>query len=315
MISDKRIISMLEGAGFTRDSEFIPMAGAGSDRSFYRVKSCNCSAILITGDGHGADLSRWIDIQIFLELVGVDVPMLFAFDREVAAILVEDLGEMPPPKPEEYPFIVKKLANIQRSISERIDDCPTILEAPFDFIQFREESRYFADEYLLGYRKAQPVLIESLSPEFDDIAKELSNFPRFFCHRDFQSSNIALQGNRLRIIDFQSAKQGPLEYDLASLLWDSRIEINEGIRNRCIEDYIRIAPEKGLPIDVASFREKLYLTALSRTMQSLGAYCYLSSKKGKSAFLRLIPTAERHFLELLLKTKRLCLLVGLFKSN
>ena len=50
--------------------------------------------------------------------------------------------------------------------------------------------------------------------------------PQVFVHRDFHSCNLLLTADdRIGVIDYQDAVQGPLTYDLASLLWDRYISL------------------------------------------------------------------------------------------
>ncbi len=74
---------------------------------------------------------------------------------------------------------------------------------------------------------------ESVRDELLDILDQLKSVPNEwirFCHRDYQLRNImANHGNpkELVVIDFQSALQGPITYNLASLLFSSRYSFNE----------------------------------------------------------------------------------------
>ena len=53
----------------------------------------------------------------------------------------------------------------------------------------------------------------------------------FFLHRDFQSMNLKLYSGALWIIDFQGARFGPPQYDLASFLFDPYVELPAELRD------------------------------------------------------------------------------------
>lgn len=311
-MNEKLYSSLVASAGFDGDFSLEPFEGAGSDRLFFRINSKEKTAVLISGQGHGADLERWVDLQKRLRSVNVGVPELFAFDNTIPAIVVEDLGGMPAPSNEEYPFVIEQLVKIQSSTSSEVTNWPEVLSAPFDFDEFRHESRYFTEEYLVGFKGKN--ISEALCDDFDEIANSLSNLPKGFCHRDFQSSNITIQNSRLRVIDFQSAKFGPFEYDLVSLLWDSRVELDHSNREKHLKFYYDLARSADLNLDLEHYYDNIYLTALSRTMQSLGAYCFLSQKRGKTQFARLIAPAEKHLIELIEQTSRLKALLPILKK-
>ena len=294
--------SLLEKAGLPTAAEFEKLPGAGSDRLFYRVTGGG-SYILMAGSGHGAELPRWLDINRFLERLGFGVPEVYAADLSVPALLVEDLGEMTPPDILDYPAVVRELARLARAGGGNSGSCPTLADNAFVYSAFRAESEYFVREYL-PYRGVDTgELHPPLSEEFDGLAADLAGIEKLFCHRDFQSENICVDKIGLRIIDFQSAKLGPPEYDIASLLRDARVELDGDYQSELVEIYL---DESGLPERRrAEFRRNLPLAALSRKLQALGAFSFLSEKKGKPRFRKLIPVAERQLLSLIEETGRL----------
>jgi len=291
---DERLKELLAEAGFdSATAERLP--GAGSDREFHRIHRSEKSAILMTGAGHGAAIDDWVEIQRYLLHLGFCVPELFAANLEIPAALVEDLGGFTAPSLREYPTIVRELARLAVIGGERIADCPVVANRCFDFEAFRWESTYFAERYLRDYRRIEREIIETFAPSFDAIATELASLPKYFTHRDFQSTNVSVIDGRVRIIDFQSARHGPAHYDLASLLWDPYVEIPADARRSLIEIYMDEFERLTGKIDREDFEHTLLLAAKSRLMQALGAFCFLSDVKGKTAFRKYIPNAERLF--------------------
>ncbi|HHS51026.1 MAG TPA: hypothetical protein ENN07_07925 [candidate division Zixibacteria bacterium] len=298
MISQEQIRTLVFKAGYAGDYEIHMMPGGGSDRIFYRVQFGNFSLIIMNGTGHGADLRAWTIIGKFLRDIGIAVPQIYYVDYEIPAIVVEDLGKMSPPKIEDYPIIACQLAKLQSDASAHLNLCPLILERPFSYDEFIGEAMYFYNEYLIGIKNVSHRISQHFFSQVGCFAHVLSELPRFFCHRDFQSSNLIIQNGNMRIIDFQSAKYGPLHYDLASLLWDSRVDLDDDVRNNLCHKYIETATSFCLPIE-ANFVNNLHIAGISRIMQSLGAYSYLANKKGKPEFNNLIPVAESHLLSLI----------------
>lgn len=295
-----KLRDFIDKAGFGgAEIELLP--GAGSDRTFHRLKTPDSTAILMSGTGHGADIADWATIQRFLHYLDFGVPELYAFDEAVPAAIVEDLGDFPPPAIEDYHAIVIELARLTVIAGGEIDKCPVVANRPFDTDAFRWESTYFSKRYLRDYRGIDEKEITELAPEFDALAGKLSRIPKFFCHRDFQSTNVCILDGRVRIIDFQSAHHGPAGYDLASLLWDPYIEMPQDARLPLIERYLDEFESLSKPIDRGGFRANLELLAISRLMQALGAFCFLSDIKGKPKFRAHIPTAETRLKSLLEK--------------
>ncbi len=91
-------------------------------------------------------------------------------------------------------------------------------------------------------------------------------------------------------IDFQGGRMGPIEYDLASLLIDPYVSLPYPVQNQlleyCIEKLL-----SSVDFDPDKFRTCFRYCALTRNLQILGAFGYLSKVKGKTYFEQYIPKA------------------------
>jgi aminoglycoside/choline kinase family phosphotransferase len=111
-------------------------------------------------------------------------------------------------------------------------------------------------------------------------------------HRDLQSRNIMAKDGRFFFIDFQGGRLGPVQYDLASLLIDPYVGLAADEQDRLLDYAIRQMALRQ-PIDPEKFRRRFAFCALSRSLQILGAFGFLSTVKGKKRFARYIPAALR----------------------
>jgi len=109
-------------------------------------------------------------------------------------------------------------------------------------------------------------------------------------HRDVQSRNIMVRDQRFYVIDFQGARRGPIQYDLASLLIDPYVELPPCVQEQLLT-YGMQALASRLPIRETAFRKGYAHCAITRNLQILGAFGYLSRVKGKTGFERYIPAA------------------------
>ena len=134
-----------------------------------------------------------------------------------------------------------------------------------------------------------------LDDEFSALAKTVSAFSKTVIHRDFQSQNIMIAGDRrVRLIDYQGARMGPPAYDVASIVWDPYYRLHEGQRDALVDYYVELMEGRcGGEFNAAVFRETLVPCRLQRHMQALGAYGYLSSVKKKRYFLKYVPEGIR----------------------
>jgi aminoglycoside/choline kinase family phosphotransferase len=127
-------------------------------------------------------------------------------------------------------------------------------------------------------------------PALQEIADRLASFPRVLVHRDFQSQNIIMRNGQAHLIDFQGMRPGLAEYDLASLLYDPYVDLQETERSELIAYYRGHQLERGIAID-GDFDLKLRLCAMQRLMQALGAYGFLGLVKGHKHFLAHVAAA------------------------
>ena len=94
------------------------------------------------------------------------------------------------------------------------------------------------------------------------------------------------------MIDWQGARLGPLQYDLASLLIDPYVGLTKDEQMVLYDYYLRVL-EKYLPKISPSFTEHYPYLAIQRNLQILGAFSYLSKIQGKKRFLSYVSPALR----------------------
>jgi aminoglycoside/choline kinase family phosphotransferase len=123
-----------------------------------------------------------------------------------------------------------------------------------------------------------------LQLEFVHLAEQCENYNgAFFLHRDFQSRNIMLNGDKFGIIDFQGGRLGPLAYDVSSLLMDPYIMLPPEIQNELFAYYWSLIADKSA-LDFHTFRTEYEHIALQRNLQIIAAFSFLSRVKGKLFF-------------------------------
>jgi hypothetical protein len=114
----------------------------------------------------------------------------------------------------------------------------------------------------------------------------------YLLHRDYQSQNLKIHLGRICVIDFQGARLGPPQYDLASLLLDPYADLPADLRRELRDHYLELYTARTHE-DRGLFLERYPLVAAHRLMQALGAYAFLGLQRGKPAFLAHIPVALR----------------------
>jgi hypothetical protein len=186
---------------------------------------------------------------------------------------------------------VEQLARIQVKGAEGFDWKQAYPTSTFDRRTIYNDLHYFKYNFL----KFAGIEFDEwlLEDDFDRLVRCVlpSGDCPFLMYRDFQSRNIMVQeGGRLRFIDFQGARRGPLAYDLASFLFQARAGFSDAQRDALLRHYIN-AVEKLTPVSQDEFITQFYIFGFFRGLQTLGAYGFRGLFEKKSLFLQSIPSA------------------------
>jgi aminoglycoside/choline kinase family phosphotransferase len=299
----KQICAFAAANGFTAvaPDNLCLLALGGSDRRFYRVPAGDTSCVAMISPPPGDEQRAWLDINRFLHSCSIAVPDVFAQDDVHHMMLVEDVGDVSlyhaltaekdrQAVLELYKRALIFLAEMQVRATPGMQTCSCLRTRRFDYASFRAETDYFIRSFLQEYcRMEAPAGLEE---EFHHLALTLSSEPLMFMHRDFQSQNMHLTGNQIKVIDFQTATAGPPQYDLVSFLKDPYFILSDTERSLLLQNYFDARAGLGSPVqDPAAFTHTFHLCGLQRNMQALAAFSFLGTHKKKAHFYAHIPAA------------------------
>jgi aminoglycoside/choline kinase family phosphotransferase len=274
---------------------------AGSERKFLRIQRPGVgsfdSYVLIIWDSADNDWDRFLDIQKDFAPHTTLLPRIYASDPKHGLILEEDLGAdtlkavlaLPGEADTWYRRVIDALVEWHALDPTH---SATIRARAMDEEMFLWETDYFALHCVTEYCGRERMLTPDWQSERLRLAREVRGLAQVCMHRDFQSENIMIVGDRIRFIDFQGSRLGPAEYDLASLLFDPYCAVlDSDAVNRLMACY---RERSGRPVTTASFHQ----AAMQRLMQALGAFGNLSIHKGKEWYRAYIPRALKRLSEI-----------------
>jgi aminoglycoside/choline kinase family phosphotransferase len=155
-----------------------------------------------------------------------------------------------------------------------------------------KECRYFVEAFLNSYLGLK-IKCSDLKKEFEYLAENaLKHSVQGLMHRDFQSRNIMIKNDQIYFIDFQGARLGPIQYDLASLLIDPYVDLPQNIQTQLLA-YALAKLQERVRLVAANFNSCYRFCSLTRNLQILGAFGYLTHVKGKMHFEKYLPAAVR----------------------
>jgi N-acetylmuramate 1-kinase len=275
-----------------------PIEKGGSGRKFYRIQfSPGQSVVLVKYSREQEENERFVAIARFLNAQEIRAPRIHFHDPAEGLIWMEDLGDRDlwsyreaswPARRPLYQSALASVARLHRLSETAVRQIQPHLSARFNEALYRWEQGYFFEHCLGRHFGVDGATLRELAalPTLKQIASRLGKFPRVLVHRDFQSQNLIIREGEAYLIDFQGMRPGLAEYDVASLLYDPYVCLTSEEREELVGYY-----QAENPSSVDVFAEKLWLCAMQRLMQALGAYGYLGLVQGKSVFLAHIPAA------------------------
>lgn len=318
-IMDKEINQFLISHLGTSNFDLLPIKKGGSDRSFFRVSLPDQASFIFMHYGINVEEnSHWIDINNFLNGIGVCVPQIIAQDTWLHFILLEDLGDVdlwsqrnqPWEKRREYYFQV--LRQIQKLHSFDLNRLPAVLPLAEAYSErlYRWEHDYFRENFVAAVcgLELSTSFINDLEKELSELTGRLHKIEPSLIHRDFQSQNIMLKNGLPVFIDFQGMRRGCFFYDLGSLIYDPYVLFTDNERNELILFYFNLMNTScSFEEFINNFRE----ASAQRLMQALGAYGFLGLKKKKTDFLKHVDNGISNLVQATSLVKTLPVLTNL----
>ncbi|WP_343681135.1 aminoglycoside phosphotransferase family protein [Chryseobacterium arthrosphaerae] len=177
---------------------------------------------------------------------------------------------------------LEKLFRLQMETLGKIDFSKTFEYEAYDELPVIHDLYYFknfiADVLELEYNKS------ALLKEFRQIASLIESLqPTGIMIRDFQARNIMVnEKNEVSFIDYQSAMEGPLMYDVISFLFQAKANFPEDFKNRMLEFYIQLFENQETRIKL---KESVKPIQMMRFLQVLGAYGFRGLIQRKQHFV------------------------------
>jgi aminoglycoside/choline kinase family phosphotransferase len=280
-----------------------PASADASFRRYFRLVDPRDGQSLIVMDAPPAheDCRPFIHVAAMLAEAGLNAPRILAQDLDQGFLLLTDLGH------------VTYLDRLVQQDAARTDglyaDALAALVAMqridvrgrlprYDRVLLGRELDLFPEWYL-GRHLGQPP-DEASAKVIAHVGGLLLDRalaqPRVFVHRDYHSRNLMCSDPNPGILDFQDAVDGPITYDLASLLKDAYIDWDEALLLDWLARYWDLARRAGLPVpgDFGEFHRDFEWMGVQRHLKVLGIFARLAWRDGKRGYLDSMPRVRRY---------------------
>lgn len=271
---------------------FKILAQSGSARINFVGESYDQKYVITANENIAENESFFYFSQIFSDL-NLNSPEIFAISKDRKIYVQEYLGGNTLSDlieseglSENVKILVQstlaKLFALQQRTKNKVDYSKTFEYEKYDDLPINNDLFYFksfiVDVLEIPYQKS------NLLKEFKAITSLLESLqPQGLMIRDFQARNIMVdKNNDVFFIDYQSAMQGPLMYDVVSFLFQAKANFPADFREEMLTFYYSLWEKEA---DQISLKESLEPLQLIRFMQVLGAYGFRGLIQRKKHFL------------------------------
>lgn len=292
------------------DFKIFPLAGDASNRRYYRVVVENSSWVLMRWEPFDPNNYPFLSVLNHFHKNGVNVPKVIAQSPSDGLVLLEDLGDLTLERKfwenqhHESSIVFYKMAldevlKIHYAATDNKSDC-TAFKIKFDTEKFLWEMNYGKDNLLLGileFKMSESTTAE-LQKIFTSISQRLDQEPKRIAHRDYHSRNLMIKLDEMRVIDFQDARLGPIQYDLVSLFKDSYVDMSDSFANSLMQYYLDKAKDR-LPKDFSKdqFMYIYELQSVQRCFKACGSFASFFHQRKDRRYLKYLPPTLKRVLK------------------
>ncbi|MBT8109186.1 MAG: phosphotransferase [Gammaproteobacteria bacterium] len=281
-------------------------SGDASFRRYFRLQAGAESFIVMDAPPGHEDCVPFVRVAGYLEAMQLNAPRVIAANPEDGFLLLSDLGTQlyldelqrnPDAAARLYADAISALLKMQRRGAAYQAKLP-----PYDDDLLRFELSLFHDwlcgKHLgLSFSTADEAAWTACC---DVLTENALHQPQVFVHRDYHSRNLMITSdNNPGILDFQDAVEGPLTYDLVSLLKDCYVRWPVAqVRHWALEFYRGLEQSMREQVDEMQFRRYFELMGVQRHAKAAGIFARLNHRDGKTAYLADIPRTLSYIVEL-----------------
>ena len=298
--------SFLNRALSNRPFEVFPLAGDASTRRYFRVVCGEESMVLMVWEPFVDDGNYpFLSVRDHFEKHGVTVPRVVAKSPEEGLVLLEDLGDLTLERKfwenqnQElilpfYEQSIDELIKIHHHATFDNKSSCTAFNVAFDVEKLLWEMNYGREHM---FKIAQVTLTAAENKALDDvfhrICSALNDEKKFIAHRDYHSRNVMLKHGKCRVIDFQDARMGTIQYDLVSLLRDSYVSLSDASSDHLINYYLDQRKALASKYNLATLSrgefDRVYeIQTVQRSFKACGSFSSFYNNRNDTRYLKYI---------------------------
>ena len=272
----------------------VAIKSDASFRKYYRLE--NNILAMDAAPEKGESVSKFSEIARILHSFNLSAPKIIDVNNKEGFILLEDFGDKVFSKhmnKKNKKNLYKKAIDVLIDIKIKSHQNKSYLSKlkTYNFEELYRESILFIEWFIekkLGMQisnKKRDEFYQILQQAFLNIKSQNDTLVL----RDYHVDNLILKDHKeplkqVGLIDFQDALLGSSFYDLASLLEDVRMPLNENEKEELLKYYINMTNE-----NYETVLREINFFSLQRNLKILGIFNRLSIRDGKARYLEYLP--------------------------
>ncbi|EMJ88356.1 phosphotransferase [Leptospira meyeri] len=279
-LNDSQLELVLSRYG--KNQKIEPLQEEASTRRYFRITTSQGNEEVVCADETVNE--DFILISEFLNANEVHVPRVLEINREQGLTFMsfEGLKDFSSYALNDYknkfPILINLILKLQS-----LDPPSLVKNRKFDTEKLSFETNLTLEKFE-GFRKLFQIKTK-ISNEGKAFIEEtigyLNKYPiNVFTHRDFHCRNVLISTkSEYALIDFQDARMGVPQYDLASILYDAYYPLPRDFRSLMLKSFQKRNIDQS-----KKFNDTFYLQALQRSFKALGTYFRMVTDHGKNKF-------------------------------
>ncbi|MDP9196679.1 MAG: phosphotransferase [Pseudomonadota bacterium] len=280
-------------------SSFVPepMAEDCSTRRYTRIRAEDRTYVLMETDNPQEDIGQFAAIAGVLRAAGLRVPQIFRAEVQEGLALVEDFGNdtfgkaMAAGTDPETLYLLATDALVRLHRNFRPDMLASIPHPVYDAGNFIRQVMLFPEVVpaALGY-SLSPAQTTGFEVAWRQVLPRAFRVPQSLMLRDFHAENLMLVPgtsgpDSCGFLDFELTGQGPVTYDLVSLLEDARRDVPPALALRMKDHWLHAFPH----VDPVTFAESYSILGAIRHTRIIAVFMRQSVTLGRDRYLPYLP--------------------------
>ncbi|GLS82388.1 cell wall phosphotransferase [Paraferrimonas haliotis] len=279
------------------------ISGDASFRRYFRFQANGSSWIAVDAPVLYEDCRWFGEVAQAYQAQGLKVPQVLQLDEQQGFMWLSDLGDELLSQSltgdnvgERYRAALKLLHPIRGVNAINGTPLPSYDDAmlSFELSIFKE---WLVEKTLaIELNNTQQQMLHDTFTKLTEMALEQ---PQVGVHRDYHSRNLMCVEDELAVIDFQGCVNGPITYDLVSLLRDCYVRWpNDLVTTLLQEQYQQLVCDGLVTVSWPEFERWFDWMGLQRHIKAAGIFCRLNLRDNKAGYLKDVPLTLTYLVDI-----------------